>query len=323
MSDNILRVPITDVIAAFPPIVQDIARRTKEIGYSSAAEWIVLGVASGGAAPAHMLARHLETPVYKIHYIRPGQKLAFRPEHSIIIDDIYDSGATLAPWIAEGFPCYALYARNGERALADGLAAFGHDLEGATQYLQFPWENEMGPEDAVRRLLQYIGRDVSDASVAETPRRYLSWLNEFREDQPLPKMTKFEGVSYDEMISVSDLTFTSLCEHHLLPFTGRAHVGYIPTDGGNIIGLSKLARVVEWASRRTQVQERMTEEIRQAIAEATGSDSVGVVVEAEHMCMGMRGIRKPGHTTTTSSLSGAFRTEPETRAEFLKLARSR
>jgi GTP cyclohydrolase I len=126
--------------------------------------------------------------------------------------------------------------------------------------------------------------------------------------------------NYDEIVLVRDIEFTSMCEHHLLPFRGVAHVAYIPN--GRVTGLSKLARVVEEVARRPQVQERMTKTIADLIEERLGTDAVGVIVKAEHSCMAMRGVRKQGSMTVTSAMRGAFRRDPASRAELMSLINS-
>jgi GTP cyclohydrolase I len=126
-------------------------------------------------------------------------------------------------------------------------------------------------------------------------------------------------VDYDEMVIVKDIEFYSMCEHHMLPFFGRAHVAYIPN--GRVIGLSKIPRLVDVFARRLQVQERLTREVADAIEEAVAPQGVGVVIEAEHMCMMMRGVEKQGSTTVTSAMRGVFRSEQQTRNEFLSLVR--
>ena len=126
-----------------------------------------------------------------------------------------------------------------------------------------------------------------------------------------------------EMIILRDIPFYSMCEHHLLPFFGVAHVGYIPNAQGRVVGASKLARVVEIVARRPQLQERMTTQIVEAITEGLHADGAGVVIQAEHLCMVMRGIKKPGATIETSALRGSFRSNPTTRAEFISLLQLR
>lgn len=126
-----------------------------------------------------------------------------------------------------------------------------------------------------------------------------------------------------EMVLLKDIPFYSMCEHHLLPFYGAVHVGYIPNEGGRVVGISKLARVVDIYARRFQIQERMTTQIADTIFEALRPDGVAVIIEAIHLCMTMRGIEKPGSTVVTSAMRGTFRTKAVTRAEFLSLVRSK
>jgi GTP cyclohydrolase I len=172
---------------------------------------------------------------------------------------------------------------------------------------------------AVEELLRALGQDVSRPGLERTPERVARSLQEML--TPLPfEVTKFANdEGYDELVLVRDISFSSLCEHHLLPFTGVAHLAYLPRT--HIVGLSKLARVVDRYSRRLQVQERMTQQIADWLTDELDPRGVGVVVEAEHLCMTVRGARAPGSTTTTSALRGRLRDDPRTRAEFLSLVR--
>ena len=131
-------------------------------------------------------------------------------------------------------------------------------------------------------------------------------------------MEKFLKEEYDSMVIVKDVDFHSMCEHHLLPFVGKAHIGYLPQ--GRVVGLSKIARVVETVAKRPQLQERMTETIANLLMEKLNARGVGVVIEATHSCMTLRGIKKPGSLCVTSAMKGSFRDYAKTRAEFLKLA---
>jgi GTP cyclohydrolase I len=177
-------------------------------------------------------------------------------------------------------------------------------------------------ERAVSEIIEALGLDGTREGLADTPTRVASMYEEvfrgLREDPVDVLQTGFEE-GYDEMVVARNITFFSMCEHHLLPFFGTAHVGYVPR--GRIVGISKLARVVEILARRPQVQERMTAQIADAIAEGVHPMGVAVVVEAEHLCMVMRGIEKPGSTIVTSVNRGCFRSDARTRAEFLSLAR--
>jgi GTP cyclohydrolase I len=176
--------------------------------------------------------------------------------------------------------------------------------------------------DAVQSLLEGIGEDPEREGLRDTPRRIADMYAEI-----------FAGLSVDpadylkvgfeehhkEMVLLRDIPFTSVCEHHLLPFVGKAHVGYIPA--GRLVGLSKLARVVDGFARRPQLQERLTSQIADTIVEEVNPAGVGVVIEAQHFCMIMRGVKKPGSTMVTSAMRGLFRNNPPTRAEFLQFIR--
>ena len=179
---------------------------------------------------------------------------------------------------------------------------------------------------AVRELLEAIGEDPRREGLQETPRRvadmYEELLAGFGSDPTRHLRVTFEA-RHDEMVMVRDIAFTSLCEHHLLPFIGHAHVAYVPGVDGRITGLSKLARLVEGFARRLQVQERMTVEIADAIDKELQPRGALVVIEAEHLCMSMRGVKKPGATTVTSSVRGTFRTDAATRAEALEFVHQR
>lgn len=174
--------------------------------------------------------------------------------------------------------------------------------------------------DAVLTILKAVGEDPNRDGLIDTPRRVARMYSEMFGGLYLDpgrhlEVTFEEG--YDEIVLVRDIEFTSMCEHHLLPFRGIAHVAYIPN--GRVTGLSKLARVVEEVSRRPQVQERMTQTVADLIEERLGSSAVGVIVKAEHSCMSIRGIRKPGSMTVTSSMRGRFRADAASRAELMSL----
>ncbi len=177
---------------------------------------------------------------------------------------------------------------------------------------------------AVRELLLAVGENPDREGLAETPRRvaamYAELLAGTREDADGHLETVFSA-DHDEMVMVRDITFASLCEHHLVPFVGKAHVAYIPSATGSITGLSKLARLVDAHARRLQVQERMTTSIASSIERVLHPRGTLVVLEAEHLCMSMRGVRKPGSVTITSAVHGLFRSDPATRAEAMAFVR--
>lgn len=175
----------------------------------------------------------------------------------------------------------------------------------------------------VARLLEELGEDTTREGLVDTPRRVADSLRFLTEGYDLdPAEIVGDAVfneDYDDLVVVRDVNFFSLCEHHLLPFFGRAHIAYLPR--GRVVGLSKLPRIVDAFAHRLQLQERLTRQIAQALNEVLEPDGVAVVVEARHLCMEMRGVEKQGSETLTSCMLGTFRDDPRTRAEFLELIR--
>ena len=175
---------------------------------------------------------------------------------------------------------------------------------------------------AIRELLLAIGEDPDRDGLIRTPERVAEMYAEIASgihDDPAHHLEVSFEADHDEMIMVRDITFASICEHHLVPFIGRAHVAYIPGDDGRITGLSKLARLVDGFARRPQVQERLTSQVADCLMERLVPRGVLVIVEAEHLCMSMRGVRKPGAVTVTSAVRGLFRDDQATRAEAMNL----
>lgn len=175
-------------------------------------------------------------------------------------------------------------------------------------------------EAAVRELLLALGEDPDREGLVDTPRRVVAAYKETLggREVDIPKLLSvgFEE-GHDEMVILRDIPFFSTCEHHLIPFHGVAHIGYVPN--GRVVGLSKLARLVDAVARRPQLQERLTAQIADMLMETIVPQGAGVAVEAEHLCMQMRGIKKPGSRMLTSAMRGSFRDQEETRAEFLSL----
>ncbi|MCD6230529.1 MAG: GTP cyclohydrolase I FolE [Dehalococcoidia bacterium] len=188
----------------------------------------------------------------------------------------------------------------------------------------------MVDQDKVKRatvsLIEAIGQDPEREGIKDTPRRVAEMYAEIfagLDANPKVELTVEFEEDHHEMVILRDIPFYSMCEHHLLPFYGIAHVGYIPSISGKVVGVSKLARVVEIFAKRPQIQERMTKQIADTIFETLRPDGVAVVIRAEHLCMTMRGIKKPGTNIITSAVRGSFRKTSATRSEFLSLLQER
>ncbi|MBK9768737.1 MAG: GTP cyclohydrolase I FolE [Chloracidobacterium sp.] len=175
--------------------------------------------------------------------------------------------------------------------------------------------------DGVRLMLEGMGEDPDREGLQKTPARVADFYAELTDgmwQDAKSHIPALPGDSHDEMVIVKDITIASVCEHHLAPFVGKCHIAYIP-KGGRIVGLSKLARIAEIFARRLQVQERLTQQIAQTLYDALDPIGVMVVIEAEHTCMTLRGVKKPGAITITSAVLGGFRKDPRTRAEAMSL----
>ncbi len=203
------------------------------------------------------------------------------------------------------------------------MRACSESRSGVTPLRAVPVRSEVdvdAAEAAVRQLLRSFGRDPVGSHLADTPRRVALAFRELLTPRQFDLTTFPNDEGYDEMVVATRIPVQSLCEHHLLPFTGVAHIGYIPGD--RILGLSKLARVLEMFARDLQVQERLTRQVADWLQEHLEPRGVGVVIEAEHLCMSLRGVRAGGSRTTTSALLGLLREDARTRAEFLSLTRT-
>lgn len=280
----------------------------------------VYGIPRGGVPPALMVAQVLDVPVVGPDNAEWHNNFATM----LVVDDLVDHGTTLGRYA---------FGRNGAGTVFDHTDALfrkphspvelAPDAIEVDGWLHLPWESMGAPTDAVTRLLEYIGEDPRRDGLVDTPARVVKALREMTEGYHLDAKTILERTfdeHCDDMIMVRDIPFTSLCEHHLLPFTGTATVGYIPHKSGGVVGLSKLARLVEMHARRLQVQERMTAAIAADIEEHLGAFGVGVVVRAYHSCMAVRGVRKSAEMVTSTML-GAMREDARARAEFLDLSR--
>ena len=236
----------------------------------------------------------------------PTNMIAKTPHDcDVILDALVDSGHTRDLMVGQyGKPFVALWDKQ-----------LDPDCKG--RWIQFPWEHE-----AQRDVQQHMARviqsfdDINREGLQDTPRRYIKFLTEFL-SPPEWNCTTFDAEGYDNMIVQTNIPFYSLCEHHLAPFFGHGHIAYIPNK--RIVGLSKLARTLETFSRRFQNQERITNQVCDFLMEELDPLGVAVVLEAEHLCMAMRGVKKPNTKTRTSKLTGVFEKQAETRAEFLAL----
>lgn len=263
----------------------------------------VFAVPRGGVPAALAVAAH--TPLELVD--DPAQA-------DLFIDDLIDSGSTMEHWCDQfpGKPFFVLIDKK-------------TDEEFKGRWIVFPWEGdaESGIEDNIRRLLQYVGDDPAREGLLETPHRvakaWRHWCGGYGKDpKAILKVFEDGAEKHDQMVTVRDIPIYSHCEHHLAPIFGTVTISYIPN--GRIVGLSKLSRLADMYARRLQVQERLTDQIADALFEHLEAKGVGVVIKARHMCMESRGICQQGHHTVTTALRGAMKDEPDTRAEFLRLA---
>lgn len=232
--------------------------------------------------------------------------------NTLIVDDLIDSGKTLS-----AFPNNkkaVLFVKNQKQDQVD------YYFEHSEDWIVFPWEKEDDIHDAVIRQMEYIGEDVSREGLIETPKRVVkSWdklYGGYKQD-PVALMKTFSEGSCDEMVLLRNCEFYSTCEHHLLPFWGRIHVGYIPN--GKVIGVSKLARLVEVYARRLQIQERLVTQIADILMSELNAKGAMVVADAQHFCMTARGVEKQHSSMVTSAIRGVFVNDFNARNEFLNL----
>lgn len=242
-------------------------------------------------------------------FLPPGFEAATSCQFAnIILDDIIDSGRTRARY-KEQYPTIPF------------VALYDKTKEFKGKWLVMPWEDEgKDAEDLVIRQLEMIGEVVGRQGLKETPARVVrSWqelYGGYGEDPRQYCSAVFEVERGDEMIILKDIEFYSTCEHHMLPFYGKAHVGYVP-KGNKVIGVSKIARIIDVFARRLQIQERLTRQVAGLLANALNPQGVGVVMEARHLCMMARGVEKQNSIMTTSAVYGSFRDEAAARAEFM------
>ena len=265
----------------------------------------VYGIPRGGAVLAGIAAAR-----------RDDIELVVDPsEATIIIDDVIDSGATMKRYADKGGKDCMHFV------MFDKL---NEPRDKARGWIEFPWEG-LDPTadnvDHVTRVIELIGEDPTREGLLDTPKRYINAMLEmtsgYHKSRDEVLGATFDAEGYDEVVVLKDIEFVSLCEHHMLPFIGRAHVAYLPDK--RIVGLSKMARLVEMHARRLQVQERLTQSVAHDIQEVLNPLGVAVVIEAHHTCMGSRGVKKPTARMVTSTVLGVFRDKPAARAEVLSL----
>lgn len=296
--------------------VEEIAKRIRDATDASGAPLFqagmkIYGIPRGGACLAYMVASLLDV------------NLVLDPRAAdLIIDDIVDSGKT-AKHYRDKFPhtmVWAPYTKYSSPKIPGVLT--GITLADRL-WIKFPWErhDEDGPHDAVTRLLEWVGEDPSRDGLIDTPARVVkAWKEMTRGYQENPKeiLAKTFDVRHDEMVHLTDIHFTSLCEHHVLPFVGTASVAYLPHK--KVVGISKLARLVECYAARLQVQERMTEQVADAIMKYLQPLGCGVLIRAHHGCMSCRGVRQHNTNMVTTKLRGLMKDNDACRAEFLSVA---
>lgn len=272
----------------------------------------VYGIPRGGIVPASIVAT-----IY-------GTRLLDAPEPGcLVVDDLVDTGATLERYAQQGFAVDALFRK------PSSPDVYGFDATTENGWLVFPWEvgdEAIGPTDAVVRLLQYIGEDAERDGLLDTPKRVVKALAELTSGYALDpadvlgvQFEQDDAEQYHGIVLLRGIPFSSLCEHHMLPFTGVAHVAYIPKEGGRVVGLSKLARLVDIYARRLQVQERMTVQIVNALVEHVEPFGAACIISASHSCMSLRGVSKHTDGMVTSELAGAFKDDARARDELLRL----
>ncbi len=238
---------------------------------------------------------------------------------TLVVDDLVDSGRTREKYLDYDFAC--IHVKSNAKLQPEFY------VDKKDGWIEYWWEKMSGEtpvQDAIMRIIEYIGDDPNRQGLIETPKRVIRSFDElyagYKQD-PNDLLKTFDSDGYDQLVLIKDIELYSMCEHHVLPFIGRAHVGYIPK--GKVIGVSKIARVVDLYSRRLQIQERLSEQIASCIEKWLNPAGVACVIEAVHFCMRMRGVSKQNSTMVTSSLKGVFLEDSEkgraARTEFMGL----
>lgn len=281
---------------------EEVQERCFDISKRLPANATFYGVPRGGIPPAYLLSG-----------LTDGFVTNTPSKADYIIDDLIDSGSTQKRYakLYPDTPFIALFEKT------DPM-----------EWLVFPWEvtdsgHDTSAEDIPSRFLEFIGEDLNRDGLKETPKRMIkAWKEIFSgyEQNPSDVIKTFESDGYDQIVLLRDIELYSMCEHHALPFVGRAHVAYIP--GGKVIGISKLARLIDIFSKRLQIQERIGDQVTSILMNELNAQGAACIIEADHFCIRMRGVGKQHSTMVTSSMKGVFLTKPEARSELLSLIRS-
>lgn len=242
-------------------------------------------------------------------------------EKTLIVDDVIDSGKTRMQFSENDFAC--IHVKEDSPCVYNDQCTF--TVYTTSEWIHYFWEGEnsySSIDDAVIRQLQYIGEDIQREGLLETPKRVVkSWDFLFRgyKENPENLITVFDAEGYDEIVLLKDIEMYSMCEHHLLPFIGKAHIAYIPNE--KVIGVSKLARILDMYARRAQIQERIGNQVTEFLMENLQPKAAACIIEAQHLCMLMRGVQKQNSKMVTSSLKGAFYENIKAREELMSLLR--
>ncbi len=294
--------------------VTDLARRIAD-NLPRKGPITIYGVPRGGIYAAILVQSQLA---------RLGKKAILTEEPglaTLFVDDIIDSGTIRDRMVVEKEEGFPFFGQVPFEVLVDKL---GRDNRWKEEWISFPWERmtqDDGPVENVRRLIEYIGDDPNREGLIETPERVIQSYEKLfggYDRSSFPELKIFKD-DCDEMVLLKDIEFYSTCEHHMLPFFGKAHIAYIPS--GKVIGVSKLARILEFYSRRLQIQERLCHQVTHTINKALEPLGSACVLEAQHFCMTSRGVEKQNSIMVTSSLTGAFKDASQTRAEFMNIIR--
>ncbi len=295
---------------SFEQFQSDCQVLAKQIKDSSVKINSIYGIPSGGIPLAMKLNTLLHIPLI-------GSDEDGVSETTLIVDDIVDSGDTIKGFVEGGYITATLHCKESSKVKPTFCA---HNID--NNWIVYWWEGteERSIEDSVLRQLQFIGEDPTREGLIETPLRVVrSWKELYSgySKNPADILKVFEDGACDEMVLLKNIEFYSMCEHHLLPFFGKAHIAYIPN--GKVVGISKLARLLEIFSRRMQIQERIGQQVTCALDELLCPLGSACILEAQHFCMTSRGIQKQNSIMVTSSLTGVFRSNASARAEFMGL----